>query len=422
MNTYYTITEVTDFGPHITKVILDYGHSLEGGRFHKEQFHVHVKRSKAKGDCLPLPQIRNITASALEGDRYIRNLYISDSLGFPTPKGHYVSLALHCDPRQTIGSIVQFNGHFNEFVKVQYTISQLTDIVLPQHILPATTFRKNGGNRIVLGDKLKVDHYQHPQYPLSYVYYAPTQVLRPGSRFPLIIWLHGAGSGGTTPLMAAVGNKVVNFISDYAKNIFGPVYLLVPQCPTVWMDDGRGHFTVNGTSCYTQVLDSLIENFIRKHPSIDSNRIYLGGCSNGGFMTMKLLQYNETRYAAAFPVCEALIDSALSDNDIARLSTIPIWFTHAKGDPLVDPEHTVLPTYHRLITAGASNVHFTFLDHVEDPSGLYYKEDGSPYEYDRHWSWIYTLNDKCYTDFDGRPVIYDGQEVSIFEWLAMQKK
>lgn len=28
--TYYTITEVFDFGPHISKVILDYGKSMKG--------------------------------------------------------------------------------------------------------------------------------------------------------------------------------------------------------------------------------------------------------------------------------------------------------------------------------------------------------------------------------------------------------
>lgn len=28
--TYYTITEVFDFGPHISKIILDYGKSMKG--------------------------------------------------------------------------------------------------------------------------------------------------------------------------------------------------------------------------------------------------------------------------------------------------------------------------------------------------------------------------------------------------------
>ena len=46
--------------------------------------------------------------------------------------------------------------------------------------------------------------------------------------------------------------------------------------------------------------------------SIDTNRIYLGGDSNGGFMTMKMLIRNPGRYAAAFPVCEALDDSAIT--------------------------------------------------------------------------------------------------------------
>lgn len=48
--TYYTITEVFDFGPHISKVILDYGKSMKGAAPSPEQFTVHVTRTSTEGE------------------------------------------------------------------------------------------------------------------------------------------------------------------------------------------------------------------------------------------------------------------------------------------------------------------------------------------------------------------------------------
>jgi len=32
------------------------------------------------------------------------------------------------------------------------------------------------------------------------------------------------------------------------------------------------------------------------------------------------------------------------------------------------------------------------------------------------------FNEDCRTDFDGRPVVVDGRETGLFEWLAMQRR
>lgn len=44
-------------------------------------------------------------------------------------------------------------------------------------------------------------------------------------------------------------------------------------------------------------------------------------------MTMKQIIFNPSRYAAAYPVCEALADAFISDEDILKLKDLPIWFT-----------------------------------------------------------------------------------------------
>ena len=101
--------------------------------------------------------------------------------------------------------------------------------------------------------------------------------------------------------------------------------------------------------------------------------------------------------------------SMISDEDILKLKDLPIWFTHAKTDPVVVPDDFVVPTYERLAKV---------LDHT----GTQKNADGTPFEYIGHWSWIPMLNDECVLDYDGKPVMTDGKETPILEWMAAQKK
>jgi Predicted peptidase len=190
----------------------------------------------------------------------------------------------------------------------------------------------------------------------------------------------------------------------------------------VWMNNGTKSYPEDGTTQYTGAVKSLIDSFIASHADIDTKRVYIGGCSNGGYMTMNMLLRYPGFFTAAYPVCEAYLDKWISEYQISTIKDTPIWFTQAATDKTVDPNASTIPTYKRLIAAGAKNVHFSYWPKVEDLSGLYKKADGGAYEYDGHWSWVYTLDNACTKDFDGSPVLLNGAAVSIMEWLAAQTK
>nr|WP_246869553.1 hypothetical protein [Priestia megaterium] len=79
------------------------------------------------------------------------------------------------------------------------------------------------------------------------------------------------------------------------------------------------------------------------------------------------------------------------------------------------PSQYVVPTYNRLVQAGAKDVHLSLFDNVVDTSGLYKKADRTPYEYDGHWSWIYVYNNEVSKTIDGKTTTF-------MEWLADQSK
>lgn len=214
--------------------------------------------------------------------------------------------------------------------------------------------------------------------------------------------------------MALLGNRVTRLADDEIQKLMSGAYILVPQTPTMWMDSGSG-YTTDGSSIYTAALMELIHIYVENTPNVDTDRIYIGGCSNGGFMTMKMILTYQDYFAAAYPVCEAYSAEWITDEQIESLKNIPIWFTQSKDDGTVAYNKFAVPTYERLVAAGAQNVWLSLYDKVVDTSGLFKNADGTPYIYDGHLSWIYTLNNECIVEIDGKMV-------SIFEWLAGQKR
>ncbi|MBR3313729.1 MAG: hypothetical protein IKG18_06295 [Atopobiaceae bacterium] len=235
----------------------------------------------------------------------------------------------------------------------------------------------------------------------------------------LVVWLHGLGEGGakteekTDPSVTLLANKVTALGLSEFQEAVGGANVLVPQCPTYWMDaDGNssnfsgGAINADGTSFYTAALEELIDS---KADELGVEKIVLAGCSNGGYMTMVLSINRPDAYAAVVPICEALEDQYITDEQIESLVDLPMYFVYSKDDTTVDPTKNEEPTIERLKAAGktADTLHVSTTEHVVDTSGQFFMTDESgnpteePYQYNGHWSWIYFDNNECECDEDG---------------------
>ena len=284
--------------------------------------------------------------------------------------------------------------------------------------------------------------YTEGDITLTYGSYGTEEMENDGAKNPLIIWLHGAGEGGTDPSVAILGNQVTNLAKDVVQKYFitdtvKGAYVLTPQTPTMWMDGGDGQYSNEvGSQYYVSALKGLIDAYIEENGDIDMSRIYVGGCSNGGFMTVNMIFNFPDFFAAAYPVCEAYPTGDVSDEKVEAIKDLPIWFTHSTNDNTVsianNGEQQDVYTnnlYVRLINAGAENVYYSLFETVT--------VDGV--NYNGHWSWIYTLRDECVNvqpteGADGELQISDldptstakvqvgGEEVTLWGWMAAQSK
>ena len=281
---------------------------------------------------------------------------------------------------------------------------------------------------------------------LSRAAWAPEGADSDSGKNPLIIWLHGAGEGGTDIDIALLGNEVTALTTENETNVqkyfaaggLAGAYVLAVQTPTIWMDsDGSGTYnhmdkstTEKQESWYTGALWKAITTYVESNPDVDTSRIYLGGCSNGGYMTMNMMFEHGDYFAAFYPVCEAYLDQRISDEMIEGVKDYAIWFLLSADDGTVTPPDYALPTYVRLLEAGAENVWLTLTDKVrgtDDPNPSSWMGSGF---YDGHWSWIYAFNDQVATRFDPEkaasvddltPENCSVTGVNLWEWLAAQK-
>ena len=157
----------------------------------------------------------------------------------------------------------------------------------------------------------------------------------------------------------------------------------------------------------------MINKVVEENSDIDPERIIIGGCSNGGYMTMEMvLTYPELFYKA-YPICEAYYDEYITDEQIAAVKAAgtELWFTHSRDDTTVDPTKCAIPTIERMKEAGIT-VHESTYDHVVDTTGRFTDANGDPYQYTGHWSWIY---------FDNNYNVCDDCQENEWEWLAAYK-
>ena len=406
MNGYKAFAQVLDWGGHVTKMIVPLPETVTAAD--PADFTAYVQKIDPETGLVAMMPRSMFTKSPLVpsvGEMTFQAAYPCDEKGERADRSDCVALIPNYGPLYPASSLHILKRGYTTFSDPRYTVCWKGQVVA------------NRGSLTLEGRELV--RTGAAASGLKYAWAAP-QI--ENEKPPVVIWLHGAGEGGWDPYIAVLGNKVINISSPRIQGYFGGAYLFAPQCPTMWMDDGSGQYHREGKSMYVSRLKATIDEFLDAHPEIDRDRVYIGGCSNGGFMTMRMVIDYPDFFAAAYPVCEALYDETISDGDIQKIAHLPIWFTHAASDMIVPPAETAIPTYRRLKAAGAENVHFSYYERVLDQTGMFHNPDGSPYEYFGHGSWIYTLNDDCRLDFDGSEVTVDGKPVTIFQWLAMQHK
>lgn len=199
--------------------------------------------------------------------------------------------------------------------------------------------------------------FEKDGYKLPYRYYIP-KTYDCGEKYPLIVFLHGAGERGVD------NEKQIMHLQFMFEDPTSPVYdsvVVAPQCPddcqwvnAPWAD---GCYSIENTeeSRELEAVCGIIDE-IRDFCNIDDDRVYVTGLSMGGFGTWDMLSRHGARFAAGIPICGA------GDPDYANLlKRLPIWTFHGSDDGAV-PVAGTRQMYAAIKMAGGENIRYTEYD------------------------------------------------------------
>ncbi len=250
-------------------------------------------------------------------------------------------------------------------------------------------------------------------YRIDYRYYSPVGK-RDNTEYPLVIWLHGMGDGSYEGKQIE-SSDIARWASDEFQSRFkGSKGAFILAARSV--EEADLYWTDNLISPLRAAIDDFIEeNWF----NIDPERIYIGGYSMGGKMTLKMAVAYPEMFAAAFPICPAWVPGTDATRKIADM---PIWLTSGASDPLVNYYAMTMPTWKNIISE--SNVpgkcRFSTLTRTAYPNGLPTSSD--------HHSW-YAVNNDMFSSRNGnypsmRTVDGNGKRVTLsypdgmISWLS----
>lgn len=400
-----------DYGCGVDQILITLNEEIESIKAED----LEIKETKQNTDWTS-PTFEIIVQSSM---RTIQDAYLSDEKGNKVDgNSKYITVTMNIDPIEGSPLLFCMRTQYNT-----YADPYLLDITLKEGVT-----LKNGDQCF---DTLKIDpqytsktsnadvfkihsgNYEGVEY--GYVTYTPAEKSE-----TLVVWLHGLGEGGkqdfsdsTDAYISILGNRVTALAEKTFQSTVGGAHILAPQCPTYWMDTlgdssnfQGGMIKATRDSYFTKSLVALIDDYAQK---VQAKKIVICGCSNGGYMAMNLAMNYGNKYDAYVPICEAMANAEITDQDIEVLKDLPMYFVYSKDDPVVVPSLHEIPTIERLQKAGAKNLEVSVTEHVVDLSGEYaYLSEEGPYTYMGHWSWIYFYNNQTCSE----------NGISAFDWIA----
>ena len=213
------------------------------------------------------------------------------------------------------------------------------------------------------------------------------EVMKPDEKYPLVLFLHGAGERGNDNEKQLVhgGQMWLNPVNREKY----PAFILAPQCP----ETGYWAYTERPSSFapadmplevpVSPIFRTLKEllDFYLAMPQIDKDRIYVMGLSMGGMGTFDMAVRYPEIFAAAIPICGTVNPARLKAGKSVKFRNF-----HGDADNVVTPEGS-RAAYRALKAIGAD------VEYIEFP-GCNHGSWNPAFNYPGFMEWLFNQKKK----------------------------
>jgi len=161
--------------------------------------------------------------------------------------------------------------------------------------------------------------------------------IEPGRKYPLVIFLHGAGERGDCN--EAQLRYLPEVLARPENRERYPCFVVAPQCPAErqWIEVPLRK--VESVPLYTsgtalRMIRAVGSDVVANQP-IDLDRVYLTGISMGGYGCWYLGAWEAKEFAAVAPIC-----GGGDEAGAAALKDTPVWAVHGAVDDIVPVERS----------------------------------------------------------------------------------
>ncbi len=194
----------------------------------------------------------------------------------------------------------------------------------------------------------------------EYLIYFPDDYHDEDKKFPLVLFLHGAGERGHN--VDLVKKHGIPKRIEEGENF--PFITIAPQCRDgIWWS-----YTEN-----IYILEKLMQNILLDL-RVDKKRVYGTGLSMGGFGILELALSIPSLFTALVPICGGTIT-----NNLQHLEKMPIWMFHGAEDDVIPIESSLL--IYEYLKEKNENIHLTVYPNIMHDSWTITYENKEIYEW-----------------------------------------
>ena len=186
------------------------------------------------------------------------------------------------------------------------------------------------------------------------------EAVKPGKKYPLVLFLHGAGERGKDNERQLVHGGQM-FLNPVNREKY-PAYVLIPQCPPedYWAYKERPKSFIPSEMPVGQEITPICNSLKQllgtylSMSEVDKDRVYIIGLSMGAMGTYDLVIRFPELFAAAIPICGTVNPSRLF-----AAKDVKFRIFHGDADDVVTVEGS-REAYKALKTAGAKVEYIEF--------------------------------------------------------------